>query len=221
MIYALVPARGGSKSIYLKNIKEINGRPLIWWVLNAASASVVDRIFVATDSDNIKDVVEGFGFDKVEVIGRSPYTAADHSKTELVMEEFCKNYEFETLILLQPTSPMVRPEWIDVAVELLKTGDTVLPVVNSKKFIWKEVGGKWVNRNFDMRNRPMRQDFDGFFVENGYIYAMGREAFLLDGCRLHGKIIPMEFPEYTLFEPDEPSDWGIVESLLERYGYIL
>lgn len=219
MIYALVPARGGSKSIPLKNIKEINGKPLIWWVLNAAQDSIIDKIFVATDSDKIKGVVESFCFPKVEVIGRSVYTAADHAKTELVMEEFCENYDFDDLVLLQPTSPMITSGKINAAIEKYKAGgyDSMLPVVELTKFIWKNIGGKWVSVNFDKRNRPMRQNSEKVILENGYIYIMDRAGFVKDKCRLFGKIGTIVFPEYALFEPDEPEDWGFVEMLIDKY----
>ena len=219
MIYALVPARGGSKSIPMKNIKMVNGKPLIWWVLDAAQNSIIDQVYVATDSDQIRGVVESFCLPKVSVIGRSAYSAADHAKTEIVMEEFCNNFEFDDLVLLQPTSPMLTKQQINDAIYFYLSGDydSILPVVELTKFIWKEIGGKWVNVNFDKKNRPMRQDADKVILENGYIYIMDRRKFLEDKCRLHGKVGKVVFPEHTLFEPDELEDWDFVETLIEKY----
>ena len=60
---AFIPVRGGSKSIPLKNIKPINGKPLVYWTISAAqNAECIDEIIVATDSEEIKSTVLGFGF---------------------------------------------------------------------------------------------------------------------------------------------------------------
>lgn len=78
MNVAFIPVRGGSKSIPLKNIKEMNGKPLVYWTLKAAQECAwIDRVYVSTDSALICETVESFGMEKVSVIGRSPETAAD------------------------------------------------------------------------------------------------------------------------------------------------
>lgn len=221
MIYALVPARGGSKGIPMKNIKLMHGKPLIYWVLKAATKSVVDKTFVATDSREIEDVVNSFGFKNVEVIGRSVHSATDHAKTEIVMEEFCKAYTFETLVVLQPTSPLIWYDDINDAITIFGGCDSILPAVVSDRFIWKEVHGNYKPTNYDPKNRPMRQDSEVYYVENGYIYIVNREKFLIDKCRLHGNINTYLFPDYTIWEPDNPNTWDIVETLLKEYGDIL
>ncbi|MBT4738306.1 MAG: acylneuraminate cytidylyltransferase, partial [Flavobacteriales bacterium] len=81
-VIAFVPARGGSKSIPEKNIKYFCGKPLIYWNLHELQKSEVDEIVVATDSDNIKLVVESFKFSKVKVYDRSSENSQDTSSTE-------------------------------------------------------------------------------------------------------------------------------------------
>ena len=79
MNVAFIPVRGGSKSIPLKNIKPISGKPLVYWTVKAAcGCGYIDRVYIATDSDRIKETVESFKtgceaelFKKEEVIGRS------------------------------------------------------------------------------------------------------------------------------------------------------
>ena len=91
MNVAFIPVRGGSKSIPLKNIKIINGRPLIYWTAAAASGCrYIDKVYVATDSEEIRRTVEAFNLDKVEVIDRDPATATDTASTEMAMEDFAK-----------------------------------------------------------------------------------------------------------------------------------
>ena len=89
MNVAFIPVRGGSKSIPLKNIRLLNGKPLVYWTVNAANyCKDIDAVYVATDSDEIRKVVNGFGLEKVKVIDRSEETATDTASTELAMLEF-------------------------------------------------------------------------------------------------------------------------------------
>lgn len=216
MNVALIPARGGSKSIPLKNIKEFAGRPLVYWVIKAASACAgIDKIFVATDSDRIKNVVLSFGFNKVNVIGRSRETATDTASTESVMLEFAETHEFDNIVLIQATSPLLTTEDIGRGIEALGHADSVLSVVRQKRFAWKEDGFA-KPLNYDYMYRPRRQDFEGFLVENGAFYMTGREALLRTKCRVSGRIKTVEMPEESYIEIDEKEDWIIAEALLKR-----
>ena len=107
----MIPARGGSKSIPLKNIKEIAGQPLIYWSLDAAvNSSKVDKVFVSTDSEKIKDVVLAYDKphkEKIEVIDRSPECSVDTASTEAVMFDFSEKVDYKNMILIQCTNPMV------------------------------------------------------------------------------------------------------------------
>ena len=73
--------------------------------------------------------------------------------------------------------------------------------------------------NYDYRNRPRRQDFEGLIAENGACYINTVGNILHDKCRLSGKIAAYELPSYTSYEIDEPNDWIIVETLMKYYEY--
>ena len=79
---AFIPVRAGSKSIKSKNITLVNNKPLIYWTVSVANASNLDKVFVSTDSDEIKSVVESFGLEKVEVIGRSKESSSDNATSD-------------------------------------------------------------------------------------------------------------------------------------------
>lgn len=216
---ALIPLRGGSKSIPLKNIKMINGMPLVYWVLDAAcGCRYLDKVFVSTDSDKIRNVVEEYGSDRVEVISRSESTARDNSSTESVMLEFAENYDFENIMLIQATSPLLESKDLDKGFELISNNiyQSVLSVVRQKRFIWEESTGGHHPVNYDYKNRPMRQNFNGFLVENGAFYITSKENLLQSKNRISGSIGAVEMDEESYFEIDEPSDWIIVESLLKQ-----
>ncbi len=215
---ALIPVRGGSKSIPLKNIREIAGKPLVYWTAKAANeCPQIDRVFIATDNDRIKAVVESFAFDKVQAIGRSAENASDTASTEAVMLEFASQYEFDNIILIQATSPLLTAADLSGGIEVFyqKGTDSVLSVVRQKRFCWAvDRSGLASPLNYDVYHRPRRQEFTGYLVENGAFYITGRGALLASGNRISGNIRPYEMEESTYLETDEPGDWLIIEKLL-------
>ena len=146
MNVAFIPVRGGSKSIPLKNIRLINNKPLVYWVMKAANnCDYIDKIYVATDSDKIRETVENICFSKDEsfkkvcVIGRSKESATDVASTESAMLEFAERYEFDNIVLIQATSPLLTSEDLNNGFkEFFKENtDSVLSVVRQKRFYWE------------------------------------------------------------------------------------
>jgi N-acylneuraminate cytidylyltransferase len=219
---AFIPVRGGSKSIPLKNIKEINGRPLIYWVLDSATeCEGIDKVVVSTDSNKISEVVNKYNSEKIKIIDRSEEVSTDTASTESVMLEFANTYDFNDIILVQATSPLLDAE--DLTRGLKKYSDestnSVLSAVRQKRFIWKDNGDKSEPVNYNYNQRPRRQEFDGFLVENGAFYITSRERLIKHKSRISGNISMIEMDEETYFEIDEPTDWVIVEKLLkQKYG---
>jgi CMP-N-acetylneuraminic acid synthetase len=210
---AFIPARGGSKSIPLKNIKEIGGKPLIWWTIKAAiDCDFIEKVFVSTDSEIIKNCVEEFGFSKVEVIERSSETSTDTASSESVLLEFCQKTDFDKVFFIQATSPLLATGDLKRAWEKFHSSgvDSMLSVVRKKQFIWHDDG----TANYDPINRPRRQDWDGYLVENGAFYLSSKTNILSSKCRISGKMGFYEMDENSIFEIDEPSDWIILENLL-------
>lgn len=218
-IVALIPARGGSKSIPLKNIRPIAGRPLIYWVLDAATRSkYIDVVYVATEDERIARVVEAYG-GGVRVFRRSPSTATDEAPTEAVLLEFASKHVFDHICLIQATSPLLTWKDLDDGLrQYLQSGsDSLLSVVRQKRFLWAQTDDASATPlNYDPARRPRRQEFDGFLVENGAFYVTSREALLRSNCRISGRITLYEMPEDTYLELDEPDDWAVVETLLAR-----
>ena len=216
-----IPVRGGSKSIPLKNIKKINGRPLIYWTLDAStSCEEIDKVIVSTDSEEIRTAVEKYNSPKIKIINRSAEVSSDIASTESTMLEFANVYDFENIVLIQATSPLLTSKnLIEGLQKYSQEGvDSVLSLVRQKRFMWKslEEGNIFTPENYNPQQIPRRQEFEGYFVENGAFYITSRKALLETGCRISGNISAVEMSEDTYFEIDEPSDWIIVEKLLEN-----
>lgn len=229
MNVAFIPVRGGSKSIPLKNIKPISGRPLVYWTVRAAcGCKDIDRVYVATDSKKIKETVESFkngveakAFEKAIVINRSAETASDTASTESAMLEFAMNYEFDNIVLVQATSPLLQSSDLDKGFEVFNESgvDSILSVVRQKRFHWGEDNNGYAHpTNYDVFNRPRRQEFAGYQVENGAFYITSKENLIKSKNRVSGNIKAVEMNEDTFFEIDEPSDWVIIEALMKKNG---
>ncbi|MDD6827439.1 MAG: HAD family hydrolase [Oscillospiraceae bacterium] len=220
MNVAFIPVRGGSKSIPFKNIRCFCGKPLVYWTtLAAQNSQSVDVIYIATDSGIISEVVNSFGFTKVKVIGRSDENSSDNASTESVMLEFAEKYDFDNIVLIQATSPFLTSDDIDGGFELFYSGnaDSVLSAVKQKRFNWN-IGddGSFYPLNYDFMCRPRRQDFDGYYTENGAFYITSRQKLIETKCRISGRIKIYPMCNDSFFEIDEPSDWIIMEHLMRN-----
>lgn len=227
MNVAFIPVRGGSKSIPLKNIKPMCGKPLVYWTVAAAcGCRNIDKVYVATDSEKIREILQNVKdtgtdgrLDKMEIIGRSQESASDTASTEFAMLEFAREHLFDHIVLIQATSPLLTAEDLDRGFALYeqKETDSVLSVVRQKRFNWKvEKDGSAQPTNYDYFHRPRRQEFEGYCVENGAFYITSRKRLLATENRISGNVKAVEMSEDTFFEIDEPSDWDMIQQLLER-----
>lgn len=219
MTIAFIPVRGGSKGIPGKNIKSFMGKPLIYWVMSELqNTQSIDKIILATDSDDIKTVALSFNLSKVEIYDRKDENAQDHSSTESVMIEYIDLKDLQKddcLMLVQATSPLTTKDHFSEAMELFKTShyDSILSCARVKRFFWSESGK---SENYDYTSRPRRQDFKGSLLENGALYINTVGNIVNNQNRLSGKVGIYEMPEYTAVEIDEPEDWVVAESLMRR-----
>ncbi|MFZ4400948.1 MAG: cytidylyltransferase domain-containing protein [Bacteroidales bacterium] len=221
-VVAFIPVRGGSKSIPLKNIKEFCGKPLVYWNIHALQQTVlVDEIIIATDSIKIEEVVKSFGFSKLKVYQRSEQNAADTSSTESVMLEYlnsneCKLNDADIFMLVQATSPLTQSNDFMSALNSYFSNDydSMLSCVKLKRFFWETDGSA---KNYDYKNRPRRQDFEGEIMENGAFYINKVANIQQSKNRLSGKIGIHLMPEYTAIEIDEEDDWMLAEKLMRRH----
>lgn len=214
---AIIPLRKGSKGIPGKNKKKMLGRPLFSWVLGAAIFSDLDQVYVFTDDEEILKFIskEYHWTSKVKGLLRNDENANDTASTESAMVEFAEkiNHDFDVLCLLQATSPLTTSQDINNALfKITNEGKTsALSVVKTHRFTWNTDG---TPQNYDVFNRPRRQDFAGLLMENGAVYVTTKDAFAKTKNRVSETIGLVEMSEETLMEIDSLSDWTIIENLL-------
>lgn len=203
---AVIPARGGSKGLPGKNIRDLNGKPLIAWSIEAAlAADKIDRVLVSTDSDEIAAVARRFGAD---VLPRPAELATDEATTISVLMHVAEEVpEADTFIVLQPTSPLRHKGRIDECIKVYESGDyDNLATGYYCKF-----------QEFGSHNNMRRQDIQGFFYDDGNIYILDR-AVVERGRWFGERIARYELSREETFEIDDEIDFAILETLMERFG---
>tara|TARA_B110000285_G_scaffold234406_1_gene311250 strand:+ start:6070 stop:7230 length:1161 start_codon:yes stop_codon:yes gene_type:complete len=214
---AIIPMRAGSKSIPHKNRKKLLGRPLFTYTLSEAIFSNLSKVYIFTDDEAIKGYInkEYYWTNKVECINRGAENADDKASSESAMIELLEKIDssYDTISLIQATSPLLTRVYINKSLDKIKKEgyDSTVSVVESKRFFWNKKGE---SINYDYNTRPIRQDFEGVFIENGAIYTTTRQQFFKSKNRLGGKVGLVIMPEDTMTEIDEPNDWDIVEKLM-------
>ena len=209
-IVSIILARGGSKGIPDKNIIDLNGRPLIYYSINAAQNAEISEVWVSTDSKKIAMVAKQYG---AKILDRPKILATDISSSEDALNHFSQNIDFDIMVFIQPTSPLLYSDDIVKGLDLIKQGN-----YDSIFSVYKE---HWIPRwdlnvkpiNWSITNRPRRQDVDEKYVENGAFYITTKEQFLNSGIRYGGRIGVVEMPMQRSFQVDTYKDLDIIKKL--------
>lgn len=215
---AIITARGGSKRIPKKNIKEFCGKPIIAYSIEAALGSgVFDEVMVSTDSEEIAEIAKRYGA-KVPFM-RSSANSNDFAVTADVIEEVLKKYKdsgivFDSFMCLYPTAPFLTSQRIAEAVALLGDADAVLSVVKfsfppQRAFFIRE--GR-VSYQYPQYEKARSQDLEPIYHDCGQLYLCKCEKFL----KYHSLVLPdtrpFVLPEEEVQDIDTMSDWEIAEA---------
>lgn len=221
-LLAIIPARGGSKGVPGKNLRDLCGKPLIAWSIEQAlQANCVTDTVVSTDSEAIARVARAAGA-HVPCL-RPAELATDDAPTEPamlhaleVMEE--SHGRYDAVMLLQPTSPLRLAGTLDSAWEAFvqDDADSLCGVVETHAFFWQV---NPVRASYDTANRPRRQDIqlsDIRYRETGSVYITRRDAFRREGNRLAGKTALFIMQEREGWEIDSLVDFAVLGALLSE-----
>ncbi len=216
---AIITARGGSRRIPRKNIKEFCGKPILAYSVQAAVKSgLFDTVMVSTDDEEIARIAEEYG---AEVpFYRSAETADDHATTNDVLLEVLAEYEkrgqkFDLAVCLYPTAPFVTAQKLKTAVERLEESDadTLIPVV---AFSYPPQRAMIVEKGRLVFEYPQyldsrSQDLTPHYHDAGQFYVFRTDAFLTNRKLMIGNILPMVMSELEVQDIDNETDWAIAE----------
>lgn len=215
---AIITARGGSKRIPRKNIKDFCGRPILSYSIDAAKeAAVFDEIMVSTDDEEIAEIAKTFGA-KVPFF-RSKETAGDYASTDDVIMEVLKSYaeigqDFDAFCCIYPTAPFLTGARLKGAMTLLDAADSVMPVV---PFSYPPQRGLIINghglleRQFPEYATARSQDLPKIYHDCGQFYACRTKAFLEAGTTDVENLLPLVLSELEVQDIDTPEDWALAE----------
>ena len=210
----MIPARGGSKGILGKNLRGLDGKPLVAHSIEAALAAArVTRVVVSTDEDRIAAIAREYGAD---VVMRPAAISGDTASSEAAVLHTLDaleagGYKPELTMLIQCTSPLTTPEDLDGAVERLcaAEADSCFTAVPFHHFLWRtNADGTAVGINHSGVRRKRRQDLEPQWLENGAAYVMRTAAFRKAGDRFCGVVVAHVVDESRCLEIDVPVDLG-------------
>lgn len=216
---AIITARGGSKRIPGKNIKEFCGKPILAYSIEAAvNAGIFDTVMVSTDSEVIAETARRFGA-KVPFL-RSERTSGDFATTNDVLSEVLEEYEkrgeyFDLGCCIYPTAPFVTAKKLVCAVEQLEnsTADTLIPVTSfsyppQRAMVVRDGRLEFLHSEYlDSRS----QDLEPQYHDVGQFYVFRTAAFGRNRRLMTGDILPLVISELEVQDIDNETDWKIAE----------
>jgi CMP-N,N'-diacetyllegionaminic acid synthase len=227
-VLGLIPARGGSKGISRKNVRDLAGKPLMQWTAEAAlAARSITSLVLSTDDDEIAAVGRRCGL-------RTPFVrpselAADDTPTLRVVQHAIRTLEqsgesFDAICLLQPTNPFRTAADIDACVELfISSGaDAVLSVLpvpldyNPHWVYFREADGSLHLSTGESQPIPRRQLLPPAFHREGSVYVTRRDIIMETNSLYGDRVVGYEVARHPTINLDTPSDWLRAEELMRE-----
>lgn len=223
---AIITARGGSKRIPRKNIKEFLGSPIIKYSIDAAlKAGCFDEVMVSTDDDEIAELAISLGA-KVPFL-RSKENANDFATTAHVISEVLESYarngkKFEYACCIYPTAPFVTAQKLNKAYTLLldRKAETVVPIVSFGFPILRsfKIENGLIKMNWPEYMHTRSQDLPPAYHDCGQFYFMETSSFLKNKRLFSEFSVGLEMPESEVQDIDNEEDWKVAEI---KYTFLL
>jgi len=225
-ILAIIPARGGSKGVKRKNLRILNGKPLVeHTILRAIESEYIDTIVLSSDDEEILSLGKKF---PITIIKRSLELAEDQTPMKEVVLDVLRRFdeegkEFSSFVLLQPTSPLRTSDDIDKTIESLysSSGHSCVSICLFEPHPFLAVSIDENNRLSsyikDSGKYDRRQDYPNLYRINGAVYAVyldkyiEKPVFILDG-----KTNYYEMPIERSVDIDDEKDFSYAEFLLNK-----
>ena len=228
-VLGLIPARGGSKGVPRKNIRQLAGKPLLAYTAEAALASSrLARVILSTDDEEIAEVGRSCG---LEVPFLRPAELAEDTTPTLPVVQHAVQFletrgeQFDAICLLQPTNPLRQTSDIDGCIELLESAeaDTVftmlaVPAEHNPHWVYfKNADGSLSLSTGEATPIPRRQSLPPAFHREGSVYVTRRDVVMVENSLYGARVIGFEIERSRSVNIDNLEDWAKAESLLSQY----
>ncbi|MCT7487121.1 acylneuraminate cytidylyltransferase family protein [Aliarcobacter cryaerophilus] len=225
---AIIPARSGSKGLPNKNIKELNGKPLIGWSIETAFKSkYLDEIFLSTDSQYYSDIASEFGLNTPFL--RPLNLSTDNSTNDEVIEHTLNEYKdrfskkFDYIVWLEPTSPLREDDDIDNMIEKIVDNQNIFDSIVSigevdehPNYIKRALdNGELAPYCMDLKNTVRRQDNDKAFFPYGVAYISKVDVYLEEKTFYSKRNTYFKIKKYQCYEIDDIYNFLCVEAVMK------
>jgi CMP-N-acetylneuraminic acid synthetase len=223
----IIPARGGSTGIPMKNLIKLNKKPLLYYsVIASQNSKFISKTVVSTDDKEIAEYAQSLGAEVVirpkkisgNVVGLEPtiFHVLNHFKKQ-------ENFKPDTVVTLQNTSPFRNSIHIDRAYSLFKKGnfDSVISGFKSKFLLWEKKEKHVIPINYNPSKRPRRQEMQKYFIENGAIYITKYDSLKKFKSRVCGTVGVYEMSQKSSLEIDDLFDIYLAKQFLKSGELIL
>lgn len=215
-IIAIIPARGGSKGIYLKNIRDVCGKPLIYYqIKNALDSNLIDKVVLASDSDEILEVGRGLFGNKILLVKRPSEISTGASKTEetllYVLDQLQES--FDIVVTLEPTNPLNKTEHIDKCIQLLSKNSCDAVCCGVEDFSFPLETEKDRQK---VLLRPMKVKIHPRIRECGNCWVTKVDALRSTNNRLGTSFEYIIIPKRDSYHLDTEDDWIIIEAMIRQ-----
>jgi len=224
-ILSIIPARGGSKGVPRKNIRELGGKPLIAYTIEAAiGSSYIDRLIVSTDNEEIADISQKWGADvpflRPAELANDTAKAISVVKHALLEMEKLDNKEYKVIVYLEPPAPFKTSKDIDACIELFFEHNpaSVVSVNEANQFhpiLMKKIEDNhlksiWQN---ELEGVPRQMYSPTAYMRNGAVYVLKKENILND-VFYGDPIVPYIMPDERSICIDSMLDWYAAEAMI-------
>lgn len=224
-ILAVIPARGGSKGLPGKNIRQLRGVPLIGHIAAAAHKTrLAMDLVLSTDSLEIADIARSLGIAVPSM--RPPELATDNASSAdvavhvLKEQEALKGKPYDLMVLLQPTCPFTKPSTIDAAVAAVSSGDydfagTVVEIVDEHPayMLRQDAKGAFVPAFPELYGGSRRQCLPRMYFRAGNVYATRRDALLASGSLIQPRATYVPVDRLEAVNINDSFDWWLAEAV--------
>ena len=214
-VMGLIPARGGSTRVKNKNIRDLNGDPLIaWTIYDLLDAKEVDKVYVSTDSKEIAKVAEDYG---AEVIDRPKMFSTPWCQLEsaILHAYYTVGKDYQFILTCQPTTPFRHETQIDEGIKKAKHKwyDSLIYMCNASRFMWNKVN--MIPFNYDYTNRVRSQDKSWEGIEIGD-YVTRTTSLIEYGNRICGNMAYSYASNLSYYDVDTETDLKIVNGIAKE-----
>ncbi len=227
-IIGVIPARGGSVGVPLKNIHPLGGKPLVAYVIGAALASrYLRRVIVSTDHDKIAEISRQYG---AEVPFKRPVDISEDVPTEFVIQHAVKFVEKEEkkkvdiAVTLQPTTPLMTGDDIDATIEELvrADADSAISVKEVREYPWwmMSLDNEGWLKPFSVKKLAgdvtVRQNLHKLYIPNGAVYVTKRDVLMNESVLMAEKCRAFVMPPERPVDIDSELDFKILEAMIKE-----